>query len=294
MSSAVTARGLGKRYGQCWALANCTLEIPAGRVVGLVGPNGAGKTTLLELAVGLGDPDSGSIAVLGEEVAGTAAQLARVGFVAQQMPVYASLTVGEHLHLGAALNPAWDASLAHARVVELGLDQAQRAGTLSGGQRAQLALTLAIAKRPEMLILDEPAAGLDPLAQREFLQDLMAITAEHEVSIVLSSHHVADLERVCDYVVLLGRGHVQLHGEIDELLGTHYRLSGPRRDGTQVPTGQEVIEESLTDRQATILVRADKPIIDPAWAVEPVGLEDIVLAYMRRPTHTPPLTVSRR
>ena len=168
--------------------------------------------------------------MLGGETSATPEQLARIGFVAQQMPLYASLSVAEHLRLGAALNPRWDVALAQSRIDRLDLDPRQRAGTLSGGQRAQLALTLAIAKRPELLVLDEPVAGLDPLARREFLQDLMAFTAEQTVSVVLSSHLIADLERVCDYLILLADGHVQLAGEVDELLATHRRLSGPRRD----------------------------------------------------------------
>ena len=151
------------------------------------------------------------------------------------------------------------------------------------GERAQLALTLAIAKRPELLVLDEPVAGLDPLARREFLQGLMEFTAEHTVSVVLSSHLVADLERVCDYLILVAAGRVQLCGEVDELLATHRRLSGPRRDSARLPTNQQVIEESHTDRQSTLLVHTEEPIIDPAWSVEEVSLEDIVLAYMGRP-----------
>ena len=283
VSVALATRGLGKRYGRRWALSGCTLEVPAGHVAGLVGPNGAGKTTLLHLAVGLIEPSAGSIAVLGEEVAATPAQLARVGFVAQETPLYPSLSVADHLRLGAALNPGWDAALAQARIARLGLDRAQRAGTLSGGQRAQLALTLAIAKRPELLVLDEPVASLDPLARREFLQGLMEFTAEHTVSVVLSSHLVADLERVCDYLILVAEGRVQLSGEVDELLATHRRLSGPRRDSARLPASQQVIEETHTDRQSTLLVRTEEPIIDPAWSVEEVSLEDIVLAYMGRP-----------
>jgi ABC-2 type transport system ATP-binding protein len=282
VSIALQARGLGKRYGRRWALSGCTVEIPAGRVAGLVGPNGAGKTTLLHLAVGLTQPSAGSIAVLGEEVAATSAQLARVGFVAQETPLYPSLSVDDHLRLGAAVNPGWDAALARARVARLGLEGGQRAGTLSGGQRAQLALTLAIGKRPEVLVLDEPVAGLDPLARREFLQGLMEFTAENAVSVVLSSHVVADLERVCDYLVLIAEGRVQLSGEVDELLAAHRRVSGPRRDSARLPDGQQLIEESHTDRQSTLLVRTEEPIIDPAWMVEDVSLEDIVLAYMRR------------
>ncbi|HLW96064.1 MAG TPA: ABC transporter ATP-binding protein [Solirubrobacteraceae bacterium] len=283
MSAALATSELGKRYRRKWALSGCTLEIPAGRVAGLVGPNGAGKTTLLHLAVGLIEPSAGSIAVLGEEVAGTPAQLARVGFVAQETTLYASLSVADHLRLGAALNPRWDTDLANVRVARLGLDRAQRAGTLSGGQRAQLALTLAIAKRPDVLVLDEPVASLDPLARREFLQGLMEFTAEHTVTVVLSSHVVADLERVCDYVILLAQGRVQLRGDVDELLSTHRRLSGPRRDAARLPASQEVIEESHTDRQSTLLVRTEEPVIDPSWSVEEVSLEDVVLAYMGRP-----------
>ena len=283
MSVALEADGLGKRYGRRWALSGCTLEVPAGYVAGLVGPNGAGKTTLLHLAVGLIEPNEGSIAVLGEEVAATPAQLGRVGFVAQETPLYPSLSVADHLRLGAALNPGWDAALAQARIARLGLDDGQRAGTLSGGQRAQLALTLAIAKRPELLVLDEPVASLDPLARREFLQGLMEFTAEHTVSVLLSSHLVADLERVCDYLILLAEGRVQLTGEVDELLATHRRLIGPRRDSARMPARQEIIEEAHTDRQSTMLVRTDDPIIDPTWTVEEVSLEDIVLAYMGRP-----------
>jgi ABC-2 type transport system ATP-binding protein len=289
--SALATRGLGKRYGRRWALSGCTLEVPAGHVVGLVGPNGAGKTTLLHLAVGLVEPSAGSIAVLDEEVAATPAQLARVGFLAQDTPLYPALSVGDHLRLGAALNPGWDAALARARIERLGLDRAQRAGALSGGQRAQLALTLAIAKRPELLVLDEPVASLDPLARREFLRDLMEFTAEHAVSVVLSSHLLADLERVCDYLILLTEGRVQLAGEMDELLATHRRLSGPRRDGARLPASQRVVEERHTERQSTLLVRTEEPILDPAWSVEEVGLEDIVLAYMSPPARVPAAAV---
>jgi ABC-2 type transport system ATP-binding protein len=285
VSVALEARGLGKRYGRRWALSGCTVEVPAGHVAGLVGPNGAGKTTLLHLAVGLIEPSEGSIAVLGEGVMATSDQLARVGFVAQDTPLYPTLSVADHLRLGAALNPSWDDELAQARVARIGLDRDQRAETLSGGQRAQLALTLAIAKRPELLVLDEPVAGLDPLARREFLQGLMEFTAEHGPSVVLSSHLIADLERVCDYVILVAEGRVQLTGEVDELLATHRRLSGPRRDSSRLPASIEVIEASHTDRQSTLLVRTEEPIIDPAWTVDEVGLEDIVLAYMAGTAH---------
>ena len=282
MSTVLEARGLGKRYGRRWALRDCTLSVPAGRVVGLVGPNGAGKTTLLSLAVGLLAASAGTLEVLGSQPAAGVEQLGRVGFVAQETPVYASLSVADHLRLGAWMNPGWDAGMARARVEQLRLDPSQRAGKLSGGQRAQLALTLALAKRPELLILDEPVASLDPLARREFLQHLMEAVAEHELSVLLSSHLVADLERVCDHLVVLVASRVQIAGDVDTLLASHHRLTGPRRDPKSLPRDQEVIEASHTDRQSTLLVRSEGPVYDPSWAVELVGMEDLVLAYMGR------------
>ena len=280
MGAAIQASKLGRRYRRSWALRGCTLAIPEGRVAGLVGPNGAGKTTLLRLAAGLLAPTCGTISVLGQDPAAGPAQLARVGFVAQDTPVYARMSVADHLRLGAWLNPRWEGELARRRVAQAGLDPAQRAGSLSGGQRAQLALTLALAKRPELLILDEPAASLDPLARREFLRGLMEAVAEHGVSVVLSSHLAADLERVCDYLVVLVASRVRAAGEVSTLLASHHRLSGPRRDPGALPAGIEVIEESHTDKQSTLLVRTVQPVHDPSWTVTPVGLEDLVLGYM--------------
>ena len=282
MNTVIQASGLGKAYRRTWALRDCTLAIPEGHVVGLVGPNGAGKTTLLRLATGMLTPTHGTITVLGERPAAGPAQLARVGFVAQDTAVYARLTVADHLRLGAWLNPGWDDELARQRIGQLALDPKQRAGSLSGGQRAQLALTLAMAKRPELLILDEPVASLDPLARREFLQGLMEAVAEQRLSVVLSSHLVADLERVCDYLVVLVASRVRVAGEVSDLLASHHRLSGPRRDPGTLPAGQVVITESHTDKQSSLLVRTDGPVLDPAWAVKPVSLEDLVLAYMSR------------
>jgi ABC-2 type transport system ATP-binding protein len=280
VTAAVETQGLGKRYGRRWALTDCTLEMPQGRVVGLVGPNGAGKTTLLHLAVGLLAPTAGSIAVLGRRPAEDAAQLNRVGFVAQETPIYGGLSVADHLRFGGRLNPGWDAALATRRIERLGLDPNQKAGSMSGGQRAQLALTLAIAKRPELLILDEPVGPLDPLARREFLQSLMEVTVEHGVTVVMSSHLVADLERVCDHLIVLVASRVRIAGDIEHLLATHRRITGPRRDPATLPASQEIIEASHTERQSTLLIRTDEPIHDPAWTVEELSLEDLVLAYM--------------
>jgi ABC-2 type transport system ATP-binding protein len=215
---ALETQGLGKRYRGGWALSDCTLSLPAGRVIALVGPNGAGKSTLLRLATGMLKPTTGVVRVMGRRPAADPEHLAKVGFVAQNTPLYAGMSVADHLRLGAHLNPRWDSRLADDRIAELGLDRRQKAGRLSGGQRAQLALTLAVAKRPELLVFDEPVAALDPLARREFLDALRATVAAHHTSVVLSSHLVSDLEMVCDHLVVLTAGRVQLAGNVKQFL----------------------------------------------------------------------------
>jgi ABC-2 type transport system ATP-binding protein len=277
MTDSVVTSHLTKKYGRRTALSDCTIDIPAGRVVGLVGPNGAGKSTLLQLICGLLAPTSGTLSVLGDQpVSGSP----RIGFVAQDTPVYAGFTVEEHLRLGAHLNPGWDGEIARRRIDEIGLDPSQKAGKLSGGQRAQLALTVAIAKRPELLLLDEPVAALDPLARREFLQALMEHVAEQGTSVVMSSHLVTDLERVCDYLIVLSRSHVRVTGEVDELLATHHRLTGARIDPATLGAGRDVVQARHTDVQSSLVVRSTAPIEDPAFQVDRIDLEDLVLAYM--------------
>src|SRR4029450_677023 len=286
-SPVVQAERLSKRYGRREALSDCTLAVPPGRVVGLVGPNGAGKTTLLHIAVGLLEPTAGRIEVLGGHPASGPAQLAKVGFVAQDAPTYVGLSIADHLRFGAHTNPGWDQQLADDRITKLGLDPSQKAGKLSGGQRAQLALTLALAKRPELLILDEPVSSLDPLARREFLQGLMAHVADRGAGVILSSHLVSDLERVCDYLIVLIDSRVRVAGEVDELLARHHRVTGARRDLAALPACSDVIEESPTDRQSTLVVRTTTPIDGLLFAVEQLTLEDLVLAYMSRPPRNP-------
>ncbi|HEX6356741.1 ABC transporter ATP-binding protein [Actinophytocola sp.] len=284
----LSARGVGKKYKRKWALSNCTLEIEAGHVTGLVGPNGAGKSTLLNIASGMLEPTTGTIEVCGGVPGSGPEQLAKVGYVAQNTPVYTALSVEEHLRFGAKLNPSWDDKLAQHRIERIGLDPKQAAGKLSGGQRAQLALTIGIAKRPELLLLDEPVAALDPLARREFLSDLMEAVAEHGLSVVMSSHLVADLERVCDHVVVLVDSQVRVAGDVEELLASHHRLSGPRRDVDTLPSDQQVISANHTNRQTTVFVRTEAPILDPAWTVGQPSLEDLVLEYMSNPVPTRP------
>ena len=222
MDAVIHTQGLGKRYRGKQALTECTLAVPTGTVTGLVGPNGAGKSTLLNLITGMLTPTEGTILVL-QAAPGT--QLARVGFVAQETPTYAGLSIADHLRLGAHLNPGWDQAYAQARVERLGLDPKQKAGKLSGGPRAQLALTLAIAKRPELLILDEPVAALDPLARRGFMDDLTGVARDTGMSVVLSSHLVSDLDRVCDWLIVLTGGRVRTAGPLRGLLAAHPGLT---------------------------------------------------------------------
>ena len=279
MSTAFETNGLGKRYGRTWALRDCSLRVPAGRIAALVGPNGAGKSTLLHLAVGLLRPDAGTVQVLGETPAANRALLDRVGFVAQDAPLYRDFTATDLFTMCGKLNRRWDAALARERLGHLRIPFDRPVGKLSGGQRAQVALTLALAKRPELLLLDEPVAGLDPLARREFLQTLMGSVAEEGTTVVLSSHLLGDLERVCDYLILLQAAHVQVLGSVDDLLAGHRVLIGPRRAEAKVPGS--VVHASHTDKQSTLLVRTNgQPIHDPAWTVHSVTLEDLVLAYL--------------
>jgi ABC-2 type transport system ATP-binding protein len=276
---------LGKRYGRRWALRDCTLEIPRGRVAALVGPNGAGKTTLLHLACGLLEATTGAVATLGL-ASKDPALLPRIGFVAQDVPLYRAFSVADMLEFGQRLNGRWDDGLANRRIEQLGIPRDEKVGHLSGGQRAQLALAIALAKRPELLLLDEPLASLDPLARREFLQGLMAAVAEDGISVVLSSHLITDLERVCDFLIVLSASRTQVVGDIEELLRTHRLLVGPRREGRAVNGVGSVVQETHTERQSTILVRTAGPILDPDWSVQDVGLEDLVLAYLGEPNAT--------
>ena len=280
---ALETQALGKRYGKTWALRDCTLEVPAGSVAALVGPNGAGKTTLLHLAVGLTTPTAGTVRVLGSSARERPdLVLPRVGFVAQEHPLYRRFRLREMVKACEKLNTTWDQALAESRLERLRILLDQKIDTLSGGQQAQVALTLALAKRPELVVLDEPVAALDPLARREFLQSLMEAVADGGLTVLLSSHIIADLERVCDYMILLSASQVQLAAPIDEIVGAHRVLSGARSETGGIERMHAVVQASHTDRQTTLLVRANGHLYDARWQVDEVGLEEIVLAYLGR------------
>lgn len=282
MTTAMETIDLGKRYRGTWALRNCSLEIPAGRIAALIGPNGAGKTTLLNLAVGLLKPTVGEVRVFGDAPADDPAALSRIGFVAQDRPLYRGFTVAEMLRFGAKLNPRWDDKMARARLGRLNIPLGQRVSKLSGGQQSQVALVLALAKRPEMIVLDEPVAALDPLARREFLQVLMDATVEAGMTVLLSSHLVGELERVCDYLVILNAAKVQFAGDLETFAEGHRLLVGQRADSEEIARVHHVIHSTHTDRQTSLLVRLNGQGYDPRWDVRDPGFEEIVLAYMAR------------
>ena len=283
MTTAVEATGLGKRYGRTWALRDCSLAVPQGRVAALVGPNGAGKTTLMRLAVGLRHPTRGQIRVFGRAPRDDPDSLSRVGFVAQDTPLYPDLTVGEHLELGRRLNVTWNDGSARERLRKLSIPLDRKARTMSGGQRAQIALTLALAKKPDLLVLDEPVASLDPLARRAFLAELMGEVAGRGISVLLSSHLITDLEHRADYLIVLSASRVQVLGDVDELLASHAVLVGSSYAPEPAGVGS-VISEQLTVRQRTLFVRTEGEVVDPTWQIHRPSLEDLVLTYLSEPT----------
>jgi len=281
MTTVIQTRGLVKQFRRVTALSDCDVTVPEGRICALVGPNGAGKTTLLRLLSGLARPTAGEMSVLGGAPRQDPAWLAEIGFLAQEIPLYRRFTAEEHISIGAHLNRRrWDAALVRDRLKSLNIPLDRAAGSLSGGQRAQLALTLTLAKKPRLVLLDEPVAALDPLARRHFLATMADAVAEGGLTVVLSSHLVADMERVVDHLILLSASHVQLSGDIDALLAEHRVLVGPRKDTAAIARTHTIVQAVHTARQTTVLVRGTAPVIDPAWESSDVGLEEMVLAYM--------------
>ncbi len=280
MTAAVDVTGAGRRYGHFWALRDCTLTLPAGSITAVVGPNGAGKSTLLNMLVGLLRPSAGQLLVDGDEPTGTAAFLSRVGYLAQDSPLYRDYRVEDMLRFGRAMNPAWDDALARERLAAAEVPLRRRAGKLSGGQRAQVALALALAKRPRVLILDEPLAALDPLARRDFLRSLLDSAAATHLTVLLSSHLIGELARVCDHLVVIRNGRLRLAGELDELLAEHHWVAGSHDDTAHLPNAVQVLSRSSHERHARLLVRSADPLYNPALVVTPVDVEDLVMAYL--------------
>ena len=284
----IETTGLGKRYGDAWALRDCTLALPAGHLTALVGPNGAGKTTLMNMTVGLAVPTAGTVRVLGGQPAGSAAALDGIAFVGQDAPLYRNLPVRDMLHLTRNLNRNFDQKYAQARLADLGIPLGKKAGKLSGGQQAQLALTVALARRPRLLILDEPLAMLDPLARQDFMTTVLTAMTDEGVSVLLSSHALAELERVADYLILLSAGRLQVADEVDDLLASHRVLTGPAAEADRYAAELHAVQVRRGEAQAHLLVRASGPAdpVPPGWEAHSVSLEELVLAYLRAPGDT--------
>jgi len=279
----IETRGLGKRYGNAWALRDCTLAIPEGHLVGLVGPNGAGKSTLMNLLAGLSVPTAGTVTVLGGRPAGSPAALDGIAFMAQDAPLYKHFSAGDMIHLTRNLNRQFDEAYARQRLDGLGIPLKKTSGKLSGGQQAQLALTLALARRPRMLILDEPLAALDPLAREDFMTTVMTAMTDNGVSVLLSSHALAELERIADYLIVLGAGEVRIAGEADDLVDSHQVLSGPAAAADAYAARLAVVQDRRAAAQAHLLVRSSDQPVPPGWEAHPVSLEELVMAYLRAP-----------
>jgi ABC-2 type transport system ATP-binding protein len=276
----IETRGLSKQYRTVTALSDCSITVPEGRISALIGPNGAGKTTLLRLLAGLARPTAGEALVLGSMPRQDPAFLAEIGFLAQEISLYRRMSAEDHIGIGAHLNPRWDAASVRQRLGDLRIRLDQPVGTLSGGQRAQVALALTLAKQPRLLLLDEPVAALDPLARRNFLGLLAEAVAGGGLTVVLSSHMVVDLERVCDHLIQLGGSRVQLCGDIDELLASHTMLVGPSKDTGAIERTHTVVQATRTPRQTRLLVRLSGPVTDPAFEASDVSFEELVLGYM--------------
>ncbi|MFS8478176.1 MAG: ABC transporter ATP-binding protein [Micromonosporaceae bacterium] len=283
MNAAVEMSRVGRRYGRRWALRDCSLSLPEGRIIALVGPNGAGKTTLLNLVAGLLRPSEGTLRLFGGPVRDDPATLARIAYLAQDTALYPTFTVADLLTFGRRLNPNWDDEWARDRVARLGLPHDVPAGRLSGGQRAQVALVLALAKRPRLLLLDEPLASLDPVARHDVMGLLMEAVAESGFTVLLSSHIISDLVDTCDWLVAINQGRVQVSGDIGELLDTHKLITGPRDALDTLPERLPVVAQTVTGRQASVLARLGGHPLDPIWTVRDASLDDLVLHYLRQP-----------
>jgi len=288
MSEAVAALetvGLGKRYGTKWGLRDCSFRLPEGRVGALVGPNGAGKSTLLRMAAGITRPSAGEVRIFGCSPEHRRVEVLRqIGYLDQERPLYRSFRVGQMLSFGAATNPSWNEVAARRYLDELGISLEAKVGGLSIGQQAQVAMAMCLAKCPALLLLDEPVAALDPVARESLMHLLLGAVADGHTTVLLSSHAIADIVTVCDYLIVLSAAEVHVADDLDYVLASHRLLTGPADHASVVPPGVQVISRRKSERQVELLVSVEEPVADPSWRVAEPTLEEVVLAYLRRPS----------
>ncbi|MFF0142849.1 ABC transporter ATP-binding protein [Streptomyces sp. NPDC005227] len=291
-TSAIESRGIGRKYRRGWALRDCSFRLPAGRICGLVGPNGAGKTTLMAIAANLLAPSTGTLRVFGAAPESAEATL-RTAFLAQEKPLFRRFTVAETLRMGRELNPGWDQQAAENIIRAGNVPFDAKIGTLSGGQRTRVAFAVSFGKRPDLLLLDEPMSDLDPLVRHELMGTLLAEAAERGTTVLMSTHMLAELENICDYLLLIAGGGLRLAGDVDELRTAHAVLTGVTVDGL-TPSElayHTVVETRTSGRQFTSLVRPDGPVTGP-WEASTPNLEELLLAYLRSPEAVPLISPS--
>jgi ABC-2 type transport system ATP-binding protein len=287
-SVAVEARDVSKRYRSVSALRECSFRLPANRIIALVGANGAGKSTLMSIISGMLPATSGTLLVNGRPVVRGGARLAeassRIAILAQDKPLYRDFNVADMLRFGRSTNRMWDQQRALSWLERFDVPLDRRCGTLSGGQRTQVALAVALGSRPAVMLLDEPLANLDPVARTEVTGELMAETADSDMTVMLSTHIVAELSGVGDHLLLLDAGRPVLTGDVEHLLDHHLRLTGPRAD--RPPSPGTIVQQQHTDRQSTFVVRLpDGPavhaVVAPGWAAQPTTLDELILTYLK-------------
>ena len=282
---ALEAIGASKRYrrGGSWALRDVSLTVAPGTITALVGPNGAGKSTLIRSWIGFEPLTGGAVRVMGIDPGeDRAAAVGSVGYVSQSTALYRGLTVGDHLALAGTLRHGFDAAAAELRLDQLDIPLSQKAGSLSGGQAAQVALCIALGTGAPVLLLDEPLASLDPLARHDFLNLLVAAVRERGATALLSSHIVSDVQAACDQLIVLGNGRVTLHAPIVEAVATHRLVPvGSAPPDVTVATFARPGGDQIT------LIRSSDP------ALPAPTLEELVMGYLSAARGIPAATERR-
>jgi ABC-2 type transport system ATP-binding protein len=293
---ALVYHGVGRKFGKTVALEHLDLEVEPGTVLGMIGRNGAGKTTALRLAHGVVHPDRGTIRVLGLDPVENGMEVrTRVSLLSEESSLYGWMTVAEILSFAGGLHPRWDRELAEDLRDRLDLDPAPKIKTLSRGTRAKVALVLAVACRPEVLLLDDPTAGLDPLVRREVLEGVLDAVPAEGGAVVYASHLVHDVERVADHVAVLDRGRLRLHGPLEQIKERVRKVVAVFENDAPDPVSLPgKIDARADGRVLTVVAEGGngqltaglKALGARTIEIEPVSLEEILVAFLREQAET--------